>query len=97
MRRMCWGVLGGITVLLSVLGCQSNKPIFEKPELEEKYCLPPEEDPRYSNYIQYPKETLNQNLVRPDTSTLNPNPSMAPANPRNMPRGPSFGSSARPM
>ncbi len=58
MHRMRTGMGGLCLVLLGLLGCSSTEPNL-KPPLHEEYTLPPTDDPRFSQPIAYPKETLN--------------------------------------
>jgi len=62
-RRETTGWLGA--VLLGLLGCSTTDTNL-KPPLHEEYTLPPSDDPRFSQPISYPKESLNFNQFKKD-------------------------------
>jgi hypothetical protein len=49
---------------LVVIGCATAKPDLRTP-MPEQFAGPPEDDPRYSQPIEYPKELLNKPPVKP--------------------------------
>ena len=67
--RMRWlGVL-----LLGLSGCWTTQPELKPPKQPEKIAVPPQDDPRFSQPIQYPKGTLNQEPVKKSIKTNDPN------------------------
>lgn len=71
---------GLLCVGLVLIGCKAPGPDLKTPTAEQ-FKLPPDDDPRYSRPIEYPKELLNKAPVKP-------------TNPNNMPGfkgGPSMG------
>jgi hypothetical protein len=62
--RGSWVGMGAL--LLALVGCTTPGPNL-KPTLHEEYNLPPADDPRFSQPITFPKETLNNNQFRRDT------------------------------
>jgi hypothetical protein len=55
-----WGLL--------VVGCSAPGPQLRTPQ-PEQIAVPPEDDPRYSKPLEYPKELLNKPPVKPTTPT----------------------------
>jgi hypothetical protein len=64
-----WGTIG---LALSVLaGCHWTSPnqTLRPPKHPEEYTVPPEEDLRFSQPPEYPKDVLNKdNLIQPKNS-----------------------------
>jgi hypothetical protein len=58
MRIRCFGA-----ALLALAGCWSTQPNLKPPSHPEEYRLPPSDDARFSSYIEYPKDTLNQDTI----------------------------------
>jgi hypothetical protein len=53
--------------LLGLAGCfttESNN--LKPPPHPEEFILPPSDDPRFSTWIAYPKETLNTDTIKHD-------------------------------
>src|SRR5581483_4466464 len=70
--RTMWGRLrwlGG--VLLLTAGCWTTEPSLKPPPQPERYATPPQDDPRFSRPIQYPKETLNQPPAKKSSNLQN--------------------------
>jgi hypothetical protein len=67
MLRMRTGVRVFGAALLALIGCSTSEPSL-KPPLHEVWTLPPGDDARFSSPIAYPKETLNQDRIRKDSS-----------------------------
>src|SRR5262249_8911456 len=66
--RRTWIVVWTATAVTALAGCYSNGvKRVERPELVEEYRLPPD-DVRYSTAVSYPKEALNQGVIKKDTS-----------------------------
>lgn len=53
LARRCLSAL-----LLGLVGCTTPEPSL-KPPLREEFTIPPTDDPRFSQPVSYPKETLN--------------------------------------
>ena len=53
---------------LALVGCKAPGPDLKTPA-PEQFILPPEDDPRYSRPLEYPKELLN----KPPAKSTNPN------------------------
>jgi len=62
--KLCLWLLAG----LAVAGCRAPGPVLKTPTPEE-FTVPPDDDPRYSRPLEYPKELLNKPPVKP----ANPN------------------------
>jgi hypothetical protein len=59
-------------MVLALAGCTSTQPDLKPPKQPEQLAVPPD-DPRYNNYTQYPKDTLNTDLnKKPDAGPLSP-------------------------
>jgi hypothetical protein len=68
MRRRVLGLVLG--ALLGLAGCQSAEVRTRPPKPPEDYTPPPEQDLRFSQPTEYPKDTLNKdNLIRPKDSS----------------------------
>lgn len=50
--------------LMVMAGCQTAPPVLRTPQ-PEQLVVPPEDDPRFSQPMQYPKELLNRPPVKP--------------------------------
>jgi hypothetical protein len=59
--------LGTATLLGSLISCSTSGPNVRTP-MQEQYVLPPADDARFSQPVSYPKETLNQDTVKPASS-----------------------------
>jgi hypothetical protein len=78
-RRLHW--LG--IILWFVAGCWTTEPSLKPPPHPEEYIVPPEDDSRFSSPIEYPRGTLNNDLLK-----------KPPAGPTNSSGGPArFGAS----
>jgi hypothetical protein len=55
----------GLMILasLGVLGCESTRDQVRPPKPQEEFKAPPENDPRYSKPIEYPRETMEQDML----------------------------------
>jgi hypothetical protein len=63
MRRK-WGRLALLLAAgLGWTGCASTDKHLKPPKPPEEYNLPPEHDRRYSNPVEYPKDTLNKDVL----------------------------------
>jgi hypothetical protein len=63
--------------LLGLAGCfttESNN--LKPPPHPEEFILPPSDDPRFSTFIAYPKETLNADTIKRDQETAPGAPSL---------------------
>jgi hypothetical protein len=69
MRRVPAGLGWLAASLLGVVGCYSTEPNLKPAPHPEEYVLPPSDDARFSSYISYPKELLNTDSIKKDTST----------------------------
>ena len=59
--RTLFGRLRWLGVLvLGLGGCWTTQPELKPPKQPERYAVPPQDDARFSQPIQYPKGTLNQ-------------------------------------
>jgi hypothetical protein len=68
MRGRLLGLVLG--ALLGLVGCQSAEVRTRPPKPPEDYTPPPEQDLRFSQPPEFPKETLNKdNLIRPKDPT----------------------------
>src|SRR5262245_46428356 len=59
MDRFRLGVLGPGLLWLALLGCNTTPAVVNAPPPDE-YRLPPEDDPRFSQPPNYPRDVLNQ-------------------------------------
>src|SRR5258708_2985169 len=63
MRRMR-DMLGLIALLqLALAGCALTESEVKPPKPPEEFKAPPENDPRYSKPIEYPKETMDEDRL----------------------------------
>jgi hypothetical protein len=71
--RCCWVLF----VAMASSGCLpsmdhflwSKEPSLKPPPQPEQYALPPRDDPRFTLPIEYPKGTLNQDLIKKPSSS----------------------------
>ncbi len=61
--RWQWLPISCFVLFLAVAGCKNSKPNLKPEEGPPAYILPPN-DRRYSEFIQYPKDTLHQDPIR---------------------------------
>jgi hypothetical protein len=62
---MKWGKLAhGCLLAVALAGCRAPGPNLRTP-VPETFAIPPEDDPRYSKPLEYPKELLNRPPVKP--------------------------------
>ena len=93
--RVLWGRVRWLGVLLfGVSGCWTTQPELKPPKQPEVIAVPPQEDARFSQPIQYPKGTLNQEPTKKSIKTNDPNNPAGAGAPR---FGPSGASGAGPM
>jgi hypothetical protein len=60
-----------LAALLGLLGCRPSYNHLRPPKPPEDYTPPPKEDPRFSQPVEYPRDSLNgDNLIRPKDSTM---------------------------
>jgi hypothetical protein len=53
--------------LFGLSGCKSTQERLKPPKIPEEYVAPPDNDKRYSEPIEYPKDALNQDRkIYPD-------------------------------
>jgi hypothetical protein len=87
-------------VLLGLCGCVTSDNQIKPPETPEQYRSPPAYDGRYAGPPKFPKETLNQDMIRrPDTDGGVGGPGGPGGMGRNGPTGPTVpqsGASPRP-
>jgi hypothetical protein len=64
------------------LGCTSPGPSLKTP-YHEQIVTPPEDDPRFSQPVSYPKDVLNKGPIKPDDATKLPSqkPQFGPGGP----------------
>ena len=55
-------ILKAAAMLGGIAGCTTSGPSLKTP-MPERFALPPNDDPRFSQPIAYPKETLNEDQV----------------------------------
>lgn len=67
-----FAVLGGL------VGCSSTGGPNLRTPMAERFALPPSDDPRFSQPIAYPKDTLNQDQVIKPNGNNSKLPSQAP-------------------
>jgi hypothetical protein len=67
MKARWLAVVHALAAIGGVAGCASSGPNLRTP-MPERFALPPVDDPRFSEPIAYPRETLNQDQV------IKPNP-----------------------
>lgn len=60
-RRIRGLVLG---LLVSVAGCWTHEQGLRPPPQPECYTLPPVDDSRFTAPIEYPRDTLNNDVIR---------------------------------
>jgi hypothetical protein len=73
-----------VAALVGLPGCQSSYNHLRPPKAPEDYTPPPKEDARFSQPVEYPKNTLNSdNLIRPKDN----NGPMMPGGPGGGPGG----------
>jgi hypothetical protein len=69
-RRLGEGAILLVVALAGLLGCQPSYNHLRPPKAAEDYTPPPKDDLRFSQPVEYPKNTLNSdNLIRPKDST----------------------------
>jgi hypothetical protein len=66
MRRVPAGIRWFGAALLGLAGCYSQQPNLKPPPHPEEFILPPSDEARFSSYIQYPKELLNNDTLKKD-------------------------------
>jgi hypothetical protein len=69
------------TLLLGLASCQAAQPDLKPAPQKGELRVPPSDDTRYSSPTKYPKDTLNQDLLkRPDApgGTVDPRGMRAP-------------------
>ena len=72
--RILWGRMRWLGVLvLAISGCWTTQPELKPPKQPETIAVPPQDDPRFSQPIQYPKGTLNQEPAKKSIKTNDPN------------------------
>jgi hypothetical protein len=59
-----WRAAGMVLTAAAALGCSAPGPNLRTPQ-PEQITVPPEDDPRYSRPLEYPKELLNRPPVKP--------------------------------
>ena len=64
MRGRYVSKLAAVALLGGLVGCGSTGPNLRTP-MPEQYVLPPADDARFSQPVSYPKETLNQEPIKP--------------------------------
>jgi hypothetical protein len=62
MRRVLYAIGLPLATLLAALGCHSDANL-RPPKQPEAYNLPPENDPRFSQPVSYPKPLLFQDSI----------------------------------
>jgi hypothetical protein len=78
-RRLQSGLGLLLAALLGLTGCNSTEPRVRPPKPPEEYAVPPNEELRFAQPPEYPKDLLNgDNLIRPKD---NSNPGMGPGGP----------------
>jgi hypothetical protein len=84
MRRIR-DMLGLIALLqLGLVGCTLTESQIKPPKPPEEFKAPPEDDPRYSRPIEYPKDTMDEDRLlkkAKDASKSAPNPIGRPGAP----------------
>jgi hypothetical protein len=75
-RRLQVGIQWMGIILVGFTGCHMQEHSLRHP-LQEEYVLPPSDDPRFSQPPQFPKEVLDQELLKKQ-----------PAKPGDQPGGP---------
>jgi hypothetical protein len=81
---MC-GALGLLTALLGLASCTSPNAHLRPVRPPEEYKIPPDNDPRYNQPIEYPKEAMEKDPLQKKGGPNDPN---APGNgPGGMPGG----------
>jgi hypothetical protein len=64
-RKMRW--LG--IALLALAGCQTPDAELKPKYQPEEYTVPPDGETRFSSHINYPKETLFNDVIKKDAVT----------------------------
>jgi len=67
MRGLRIGIQSICAIAFGLAGCQTQNLAIKQHPLQEEYILPPADDPRFSNPPQYPKEVLDQDLLKKNT------------------------------
>ena len=65
MRGRSVGKLGAVALLGGLVGCSSPAGPNLRTPVPEQYVLPPADDARFSQPPSFPKETLNQEPIKP--------------------------------
>jgi hypothetical protein len=52
-----------VLTALTITGCWHTEPSLKPPPRPEVLAVPPSEDSRFSSPIEYPKGTLNQDIL----------------------------------
>ena len=70
-------------LLLGVSGCWTTEPSLKPPPHPEEFALPPTDDSRFSAPLEYPKNTLDDPLLKKPDNDPNkfPDPSRFSASP----------------
>jgi hypothetical protein len=64
MRRLWGGLSWLLATLLGVAGCGTKEVTLRPPKHPEEITVPPQQDDKFSNPPEYPKESLNQDEGR---------------------------------
>jgi hypothetical protein len=65
MRRIWMRGLKTVALAGGLVGCATSSAPRLRTPMPEQYVLPPTDDARFSQPISYPKETLNQEPIKP--------------------------------
>ena len=93
MRRMRLGLLVLGMVLIVLSSCAHDES-FKPPKPEPEYKVPPLDDPRFSNYVQYPEKAMDKGWDKKseDLDPVTPASQKMPARPSAGMSGPGMGS-----
>ncbi|MFO0809450.1 MAG: hypothetical protein U0746_12560 [Gemmataceae bacterium] len=77
MRAVWANRLGIASAIVGFVGC-SGPGISLRTPMPEQYVMPPADDPRFSSPPEYPRETLNQQTIKPTSGQGSKLPSERP-------------------
>jgi hypothetical protein len=63
MRRVRGVFAVSLLGLVGLWGCETTREQVRPPKPPEEFRAPPEDDPRYSRPMEYPKELMDQDML----------------------------------
>ena len=63
--RLIRDLLGVLLLIhIGMSGCATTEPQIKPPKMPEEFNAPPDNDPRYNKPIEYPKETMDEDILQ---------------------------------